>query len=309
MFTKNRMNNSNAWTKALRFGVFATLLAASAAATLMPDWATTLKAQSYYGSVDLQLTVQPSATVLRAGVDADLLVTLANAGPDDAHRARTIAALDGDAVANATSGCSEDPFGFPDCQLSTPLPAGGSADYLMTLAVSPLARGHLNVGVAAVSDDFETAPGQELVLLELPIEAHVNLSASATCARSYVPKLHPLPCQVTLRNSGQAAAVNPNFYVDVSNAAVLDLGCAAPRGEPCPAKIGSGWSVNTLMPGEAVMVYFNLTVDSPASVNSVRIDSRADSGSADEIEDSPLDNHDSITVAVPLFRDGFDGSW
>jgi len=71
-------------SRTLRVVVSAGLLAASTAATVIPDWATVLKAQSYYGLVDLHLSVQPDPSGVRAGSTSDLLVTLANNGPDTA---------------------------------------------------------------------------------------------------------------------------------------------------------------------------------------------------------------------------------
>ena len=138
-----------------------------------------LKAQTYYGDVDLRLSAQTGWSSVRAGSTSDLLVTLANNGPDDAHGTRTRAVLQGNVLATATNGCNEDPLAYPLCTLSAPLPAGGTAGFPMRLAVPPDACGHIKVALAADSWDVETAPGQELVLLELPIEAHVDLRASA----------------------------------------------------------------------------------------------------------------------------------
>jgi hypothetical protein len=300
--------NHNVWKKMLRAGLFALLLAASAVATLMPDWATTLKAQSYYGSVDLSLYVQPSTSALSAGTNTDLLITLANAGPDDAYRARTFALIDGDAVASATSGCNEFPLGFPDCTLSMPLPAGGSADYLLTLSAPPLARGSVTMAVAAASDDAEIAPGQELVLLDLPIEAHVDLSSSAACDRPYAARGVPLVCHVLLRNTGPAAAANwPYFYVGTS-LVPLKLNCNAPREELCPAQLQVPWSASVMMPGETIELSFQLVLDPSFSEETISIGTQAYSGAWDEIEDTYGDNSASLTIPVPLFHDGFDGN-
>lgn len=286
--------------------VFATLLAASAIAALVPDWATTLKAQGY-SSVDLQLDVQPSVSVLSAGTSADLFVTVANAGPDRAASARTITLLDGDASAIGTSGCAEDPLGFPDCHLSAPLPPGGAADYLMTFSLSPLARGDLNVVVAATSDDVEAVPGQELSLLQLPIEAHVDLQASVTCDRPYFPASHPVSCEAILRNAGPAAALYPYLAVSVAGATVSNLDCIAPRPELCPFALPGGWYPSMLMPDETVTLSFALSLDPGWPVDAVYIDSAAYASS--EFEDVPWDNDSAVEIPVPLFRDGFEEGW
>jgi len=298
--------NNNVWKKTLRAGLFTLLLAASAAATLMPDWATTLKAQSY-GSVDLSLYVQPATPVLSAGTNTDLLITLANAGLDDAYRARTSTLIEGDAVAVATSGCNEYPLGFPDCTLAMPLPAGGSADYLMTLSVPPLARGSVTVAVAAASDDAEIGPGQELVLLDLPIEAHVDLNTTTTCDKSYAAKQVPLVCHVLLRNTGPAAAKWPQFYV-ASSLVALKLNCNAPREELCPAQLQMPWTASSIMPGESIELSFQMVLNEDSDDEVISIDAEAYSGAADEIEDTYGDNSAFLSVPVPLFHDGFDGN-
>jgi hypothetical protein len=308
---EKQVMKANVWTMMLRFGVFAALLAASAMAALLPDWATTLKAQSYSGYVDLQLDVQLDVPTrnpsLKAGTDADLLVTLANAGTADAHRARAVALLKGDAIATATGGCLEDPLGFPNCTFSSPLPAGGSADYLLTLAVSPLARGHLKVAVAAASDDADSVPGRELVLIDLPIQAHVNLIATSACDRPYLPKSAPLSCQVTLRNAGPAAVTMPYLYVDANGMVVSNLNCNAPRPDMCPAQLPGAWEPTVVMPGDSILLSFQLTANPAFSYDAIFLDYGAFITSGGELEDVPVDNWNSNSIPVPLFRDDFEG--
>jgi len=287
-----------------RLGAVGALLAASAAAALMPDWATTLKAQSYYGNVDLQLSAQPSAPIARAGSSLDFLVSIANAGPDDAHSPRTHTTIEGIAAVTGTSGCLEDSSGFPDCTLSSPLPASGSADYLMSMAISPLARGYLDVTVAAVSDDAELAPGNESVVLHMPIEAGVDLGANVTCDRSYVMRGAALHCHVSLRNNGPAAAI-PYFNVNTGGATVSDLTCVASRPVLCPAQIPLAWKSNLIMPGEEIGLWFSATVAPSFAPETFSIYSSATPGYG-EVESEPADNASESVVSVSLFRDGFE---
>jgi len=270
----------------------------------MPDWATTLKAQSYYGNVDLQLSAQPSAPIARAGSSLDFLVSIANAGPDDAHSPRTHTTIEGIAAVTGTSGCLEDSSGFPDCTLSSPLPASGSADYLMSMAISPLARGYLDVTVAAVSDDAELAPGNESVVLHMPIEAGVDLGANVTCDRSYVMRGAALHCHVSLRNNGPAAAI-PYFNVNTGGATVSDLTCVASRPVLCPAQIPLAWKSNLIMPGEEIGLWFSATVAPSFSAEMFSIYASATPGYG-EVESEPADNASESVVSVSLFRDGFE---
>lgn len=279
----------------------ALLLAACAAASVVPDWATVLKAQSYYGSVDLRLSVQSPGGV-RAGADADLLVTLANAGPDDAHGARTHASVHAAAV-SATSGCNEDPLGFPDCTLAAPLPAGGSADYLMHLSVPPLARGSVTVALSAQSWDLETAPGQETALLELPIEAHVDLRASVLCDRAYLTGGGSLSCQLILHNFGPSAALSPRFEFDLDGADAFDFSCNATHGGLCPPALSAKWTSAVMQPRDTAVLWFQLAPARGVDTATLGV---TVTGSG-EIEDQPSDNAERLSIPVVLFRDDFEG--
>jgi hypothetical protein len=288
----------------LRIGAFGALLAASATAALMPDWATTLKAQSYYGNVDLQTSVQPSMPTVRAGANVDFLVSITNGGPDDAHRARTHTIIRGIAVVTGTSGCVEDSLGYPNCTLSSALPASGSADYLMTAAVSPLARGYLDVTVAAESDDAELAPGNESLLLHLPIEARVDLTANTACDRSFAIRGAALPCHIGLRNYGPAASI-PYFNINTDGATVSDLTCVASRPILCPTQIPFAWKSNLMMPGEQIDLWFSATAIPSFASEAFSIYASATAG-YEETESHPSDNDSEHSVTVSLFRDSFE---
>jgi len=296
--------------KALRAGLCGALLAASAAAALTPGWAATLKAQSYAGYVDLKvgLSMADGARVRHAsaGADLDLLVSLRNDGPADAHRARAIASLQGAATPSATSGCQEDPVGFPGCTLADPLPAGGTADYLMRFGVSPLARGTLNIAVAAASDDPDTEPGQEIVQLQLPVDAHVDLSSSARCNRGYLPTNKPVSCQVTFRNDGRAAALTP--YLDTYTYLSYEVltNCAATRQDLCPLYAG-GWYGGVMMPGDFVTLTMDLHAFDGVSTEISTLYFYVTPNSNNEIEDNSADNSGQLTLPVPIFRDDFEG--
>ena len=302
------------WSKALRHGAYGVLLAGSALAALTPDWATTLKAQNYAGYVDLSVAVRVDAptrqVALRAGTSTDILATIANGGPADAHRPRTIVGLQGPAVAGATDGCQEDPQGFPDCELSSPLPAGGSADYLMTLSLAPDARGSVGLAVAATSDDPEAYPGQELKQLTLPIEAHVDLRTAARCNRGYQPADKPLSCQATFRNDGQAAVLNPYFALYPGFGMLTITQCTAARQELCPVYAPEWWwNAAVIMPGEWLTVSFDTYagMQMQVPVDELMLYAHAHSTASDEIEDAPADNDVLLLLPVPIFADGFDG--
>lgn len=300
----------NTWAKALRAGLYGALLAASAAAALTPGWAITLKAQSYAGYVDLKVGLSTAdggrVRHASAGADLDLLVSLRNDGPADAHRARAIASLQGAATPAATSGCQEDPVGFPGCTLADPLPAGGAADYLMRFGVSPLARGTLNIAVAAASDDPDSEPGQEIVQLRVPVDAHVDLNSSARCNRAYLPANKVISCQVTFRNDGSAAALTPFIDIHPYLAVATLTNCAAARQELCTNYFATGY-LAALMPGDQITFTEEVYAFEGLGNDEATLYFNAVPNSAGEIEDNPADNGGQLTLEVPIFRDDFEG--
>jgi hypothetical protein len=305
------MTNKKSLAKLLRFATFAALLVGGTGAALVPDWATTLKAQGYSSYVDLQLALQPSvaslgrAGALKAGANADFLVSVANAGPDDAHAVRAHAQLGANADGSASSGCAEDPLGFPDCTLASLLAAGDSADYLLTIAVSPLARGHVNITVAVDSADNEAAPADNMQTVQMPVEAHVDLQATSACARSYVMRGAPLACRIVLSNAGSAASA-PELHIDTGAATVSDLACDEPRLGLCPTQVPLAWTPAALMmPGDAIDLSFTVTIDAPSAAEDVSIYASAHAGYG-EIEDNSADNSAAFDITVPIFRDGFE---
>jgi len=291
-------------------GLCGALLAASAAAALTPGWAATLKAQSYAGYVDIKvgLSTADGARVhhASAGANLDLLVSMRNDGPADAHRARAVASVTGAATPAATSGCQEDPIGFPGCTLADALPAGGAADYLMRFGVSPLARGTLNIAVAAASDDPDVEPGLEIVQLQVPVDAHVDLNTSARCNRAYLPHDKPVSCQVTFRNDGSAAALSPNLQTYTYLSYLVLTNCAATRQDLCPLYAG-GWSTPVMMPGDSITLTLDMYAFDGIITEISTLYFYAAPGSSSEIEDTPADNSGQLTLPVPIFRDDFEG--
>jgi hypothetical protein len=290
-------------------GLFAVSLLAVGAAALSPDWAAALKAQGYYGSVDLGVTLTPSQTP-RAGETVDFLVTVRNGGPDAANRVRTIAGAQNLHVLE-TDGCAADPLGYPQCALPSPLAAGASGDYLLRMKVPTLARGNMVLSVSATSDDDEIAPGDEVALFKAPIVAQIDLGMTMHCnAQAFAGPTARIVCDFDVRNDGPSAAAAPSifFYLGYGNTGYWT--CTASRPGLCPAGTTFASSYHfvpvSIEPGEALRVRSELLPPTP-EYPMVYVDGRSrGQGGGGETETNYNNNDVFAEFDTTLFRDDFE---
>ncbi len=292
-----------------RRGAFVLTLGAAAVAALVPDWCVALKAQYYDSGVDLSLDLLPPAQGLVAGQDADFLLTTSNKGPGDAVRPRVLAYLQGDAQPGATSGCADDPIGYPLCLLTAPALSGGSADYLLNTHLPPTARGEVQIIAVAMSDDTDNQPGNELVIYHAPIRVAAEVSATASCYESHVMMHQPVTCQFRFHNDGPSssnAQVNATMYAAYSTTWT----CAATRAESCPASMPANWSASfylrDLLPGEELVLTATAAPDGTFTQDEGVRYSAFLWMSTDEGDGDASNNLSEGIVPMSLFYNGFD---
>ena len=290
---------------ALAKGIFAASLAAVGAAALSPDWLATLKAQGYYGNVDLGVTITPSQTP-RAGEAVDFLVTVTNNGPDAANGVRATASADNLHIVQ-TDGCAGDPIGHPQCALPSPLAAGGTADYLLRMRVPTTSREGLHLSVSVASDDDEIAPGNETAVVKGPIEAAVDLRTESRC---YAP-MFPSPtasvvCDFDLHNEGPSAAIRPTVRFDAAAAGNASWRCEASRAGLCAAPASGplyAFTPPVVEPGDVLRIRVELFP--PAAPGAV-LPNVGGGVSSSEFEIFPADNLVRAYFDTTLLRDGFE---
>lgn len=291
--------------KARQAGMLLMMVGAVAAA-LSPDALTALKAQNYASGVDLALQMLPSTATPVAGGDLDFFVTATNAGPDPATRPRTIAGFQGDITLGATSGCTTDPNGFPQCFLPAPLAANGSADYLLHASLPPTARGEIQLAVAVTSDDAENQPGNEVAIYRASISAQLDLQASVVC-QPHPRVQQPMACWFTFRNEGPSASLLPLLESYVFSGSPVSWSCQASRAELCTSADPNSEFYQSqpaaLWPGEQVTFRSETIPD--ISVETVQLMSSATPGS-NESDVAVWDNQVYSGATVSLFYDGFD---
>lgn len=296
--------------RVLRHAAMLLMLGSTLAAGIVPDWSRVLKAQGYYGAVDLGLSLTPGSQPI-AGSDTYYFLQAVNHGPDDARRARTIAGFSGAITFGATSGCVSDPLGFPQCVFATPLNSGGTADYLLHATIAPDARGDVRLAVAVTSDDEEINPGDEVSIYDAHIIANLDIQTTASCDSVRVRSGRPLVCHLKFQNHGPAAALRPTLWSYI-NLYPVQWTCQASRPELCPsAQTGNfvySGRPEKFMPGEQITftatgtyVAENGPLDSVQSSAYFTVD-------GGEFETNPINNNGLIDVPVSLFFDGFDGN-
>jgi uncharacterized repeat protein (TIGR01451 family) len=112
---------------------------------------------------DLVLTHRDSQDPVIAGTPLTYTVTVRNQGPSDARDVATAGTLPEGVKFLSTAGCAEDESpggGLPTCTLGT-IPAGGTKQYTVAVAVDADATGVIVNRAAATSSTAEGKPGDE----------------------------------------------------------------------------------------------------------------------------------------------------
>ncbi|MCQ4164936.1 hypothetical protein [Tahibacter harae] len=302
--------NSNARNSGLRRALFACGLAATAAAAaLSPDWSSLLKAQGYYGSVDLSIAaaISPTASLV-PGQDVLLLVTVTNSGLDAAQRVRTVATannLSFVAAAGCTAGTQ-----YPQCNLADSLAAGSSADYLLQMSVPADARNHVQFSASVASDDSETRPGDEIVLLKQRIYVPLDLRTDVACAPQNRQERF-VRCSIRFRNDSTYGARQPTLRTAVSpqDAPPVRWSCQSTQSGLCAAAQPGNRSY-TLIPGmlaagASVTFFADIPLQAGVPLNTLDASAALNPAMA-ETELNPADNGDQRSIEPTLFLDGFD---
>lgn len=303
--------NSNARNSGLHRTIFAGGLAATAlAAVLAPDWTAVLKAQGYYGSVDLSIAADVSHSYFVPGQEALLQVTVANNGPDTAHRVRTVAAAHNLNFIDA-AGCNTSTQ-YPQCNLADSLAAVNSAGYLLQMRVPDDARNHVQFSASVASDDVEIQPGDEIVLLKQRIYVPLDLRTDMACAPQSRHE-RVVRCSIRFRNDGTYGARQPTLRASVSPQDGLPVrwSCQTTQAGLCAAAQSGGRSY-TLTPGMleiGASVTFFADIPLQAGTPLITLDANAAlNPSMGETELNPADNTNTLSIEPTLFFDGFDGN-
>lgn len=306
------MMKSTAANGGLRRLLFAGGLAATGvAAVLSPDWSAVLKAQGYYGNVDLSVSVVSTPLALQPGQFVGVIVSVRNQGPDTAHRVRTVATAQQLTYVGTSSGPCDGPQ-YPQCVLTANLDAGSTATYILGMQVPLDARNHAQFSVSAMADDTEIAPGDEIALLKLPIEVPLDLRSDIACERAGAAGERSLVrCSIRFLNNGSFAARLPRLQASVAMAAPspLSWSCQASQPSLCAgaAAQGIGYAVTpALLPPAGSVTFFVETLPRGAEpVITLDADARLNPAMG-ETDLVPGNNRSTLQFEPTLFVDGFE---
>lgn len=297
---------STAIRGALRRLLFAGgLTVTGAAAVLSPDWSSALKAQGYYGNVDLGIEVDAPAHVV-PGQELALTVLVRNQGPDTAHRVRTVATAPQLSYLSSY-GCTP---AYPQCALANSLDVGHVAGYTMVFQVPANARNHVQFSASVASDDTETQPGDEIAVMKIPVYVPLDLRTDIACARIDVAALRGMVrCSIRFSSATPHDARLPLLRASASAAQSPQWACESTVPALCAtaAVSANGYEVTpTLLPGGSSVTFFAdlrvsrslpvVTLDAEARLNPVM----------GETDLAPGDNQSHLDYEPPLFAHGFE---
>ena len=186
-------------------------------------------------NADLSVTVSDTADPVLAGDRLVYTVDVANAGPQDAVAANATFTLPAGVTLVATSGCGEDPTGVPTCSLGD-LPASGSAQFTVEVAVDAATSGTITADVTVASDTADGNSADNSASESTTVNAP-NADLSITIADSPDPVLagDTLTYTVDVANAGPetAVAANATFSLPAGVTLVATNGCGEdPTGVP-----------------------------------------------------------------------------
>lgn len=280
------------------------LAATGAAAVLSPDWSSVLKAQGYYGSVDLGIVVEAPASV-EPGQDIPLIVVVLNQGPDTAHRVRTIARA---TQLNYTGGIGCVGPRYPQCALADSLGIGAFG-YQLDMRVPADARNHVQFSASVTSDDTEIQPGDEIALLKIPVYVPLDLRTDIGCSTVAEAARGTVRCSIRFTNTGVHGARLPKLRASVDPVHVPQWRCESTVPTLCDTAtlVGDRFeAVPTLLPGGGSATFFvDLRTGGLSPVVTVDAEARLDPvmGETDLV---PGNNQIHFDYEPSLFADGFE---
>ncbi|MBL8297337.1 MAG: hypothetical protein JNN30_03215 [Rhodanobacteraceae bacterium] len=292
--------------RGLRRIVFASGLAVTGvAAVLSPDWSATLKAQGYYGTVDLGLSVEAPARV-SPGEAFELNVFVHNQGPDTAHRVRTVATV---RQLHHLGGIGCNGATYPQCALTDSLVIGGLSGYQLVMQVPANARNHVQFSASATSDDTESRPGDEIAVIKIPVYVPLDLRTEIACARAEAAARGMVRCSIQFSNTEANAAYLPLLQARVDAVQSPQWSCESSQPGLCATATATGNDYEArpvLLPGWGGVTFFVTARTSTASP-AVGLDAEVRLNPAmGETDLVPTNNRNRLTYEPPLFGDGFE---
>lgn len=301
------MKSTAANSRLRRLAFAVGLVVTGAAAVLSPDWSAVLKAQGYYGNVDLGIEAF-GPTQLRPGQDFALTLVVRNQGPDTAHRVRTISTAP-QLIYFGGDGC--DGPRYPQCALSNSMGVGGIG-YSLYLRVPDDVRNHVQFSASVTSDDTEIQPGDEIVVMKIPVYVPLDLRSDIACARAGATgERSVVRCSIRFLNAGGYAARLPQLQASLATtpASTPSWSCESAQPALCAgaAVQGNGYAVTPVSLPAASSVTFFVEMLPRGAVPVITLDADARLNPAmGETDLVPGNNRSSLRYEPSLFAHDFE---
>ncbi len=275
-----------------------------AAALLSPDWSSVLKAQGYYGSVDLGIELDAQPHVV-PGEELVMTVLVRNQGPETAHRVRTVAT----APQLSYLGSYVCVPAYPQCALADTLAAGDTAFYTAVFRVPADARNHVQFSASVASDDTENQPGDEIAVMKIPVHVPLDLRTDIACERVDGAVRGGVRCSIRFSSAYPLGARLPLLRASVDAAQSPQWTCESTLPALCAtaAASGNGYEATpTLLAGANSVTFFvDLRVGSARPVVTLDAEARLNPAMG-ETDLAPGNNRSHLDYEPSLFADDFD---
>ncbi len=275
-----------------------------AAAVLSPDWSSVLKAQGYYGNVDLGIVLDAPG-VVEPGQEFDLTVLVHNQGPGIAHRVRTVATAQ---QLSYVGGIGCDGPRYPQCALADSLDIGVFG-YQLTMRVPDYARNHVQFSASVASDDIETQPGDEITVIKIPVYVPLDLRTDIACAPINQAARGMVRCSIRYSSATAQGARLPLLRASVNAAQSPQWSCEATQPALCATAVASGnvyEATPTVLPGGSSVTFFaDLGVSRALPVVALDAEARLNPAMG-ETDIAPGNNRSHLDYEPSLFADDFE---
>lgn len=266
------------------------------------------------GSADLSVNISAAPEPVIAGQSLIYTVTVDNLGPVDAVNVVVNSSLVENLMLRgmsvATSGCTEDPNGAPDCNLGN-LAVGNQAQYTISVPIDPASLGGIDNTATISSDTLDLEAGNNVAAISTEIVASADLSLTKVDDMDPIDAGQTLTYTITVTNNGPSLAsgivVTDTLPAGVS--LVSTSGCAEdPMGVPTCSlpdlapKAQAGYSIEVVVAEETLG-----TITNSASVTATTADpDKVNNTSSEDTLVNPIEadlvlSKQSVTeFAVPL---------
>lgn len=150
---------------------------------------------------DLSIAITDGTDPVLTGGSQTFTVTVDNNGPSDATGAVVTMLLPTGMTLSSTSGCAEDPNGYPTCTLGS-IAAGGSGMFTLDADIDPGVSGTLTTSGDVAGDQTDPDPDNDSASEDTTVEPSADIWVTKVADRNPATLGHELVYTITVSNAG-----------------------------------------------------------------------------------------------------------